>query len=208
MMIDRLRHAFLLCRKRETFSLDIMIDLLMSIEGHISKSEAKQLMLLAQHVQHNTVVVEIGSYRGRSTVALAYGSFRGNRNRVYAIDPYVEFQGLYGGCFGPQDLAKLYRNLLKYKVEDIVSVVSLFSVNAAKGWVAQNVGLLFIDGDHRYEAVQADYNAWAKFVMKDGIIVFHDSDTPDVKRYIDELIEKNMIVFLGREGSLSWFSKS
>jgi cephalosporin hydroxylase len=41
------------------------------------------------------------------------------------------------------------------------------------------VELLFIDGDHTYEGVTADYQMYKEFVAPGGIIAFHDiNDTP------------------------------
>jgi hypothetical protein len=36
------------------------------------------------------------------------------------------------------------------------------------------VDLLFIDGDHRYEGVRADFLAYRRFVREGGVIAFHD----------------------------------
>ncbi|HUS95281.1 MAG TPA: class I SAM-dependent methyltransferase [Hyphomicrobiaceae bacterium] len=36
------------------------------------------------------------------------------------------------------------------------------------------VHLLFVDGDHRYEAVKADIEGWAPKVVSGGVIAFHD----------------------------------
>ena len=33
---------------------------------------------------------------------------------------------------------------------------------------------LFIDGDHRYEAIMMDFDIYSKFVKKGGIVAFHD----------------------------------
>jgi len=38
------------------------------------------------------------------------------------------------------------------------------------------VDFLYIDGDHAYDAVKRDYEAWHPFVKKNGIIGFHDYD--------------------------------
>ena len=37
------------------------------------------------------------------------------------------------------------------------------------------VDFLFIDGDHRYETVRADWEAWTPFVRRDGVVALHDS---------------------------------
>lgn len=38
----------------------------------------------------------------------------------------------------------------------------------------QEVDVLFIDGDHRYEGVSADFSMYSPLVKKGGLVVFHD----------------------------------
>jgi hypothetical protein len=54
-------------------------------------------------------IVEVGSYRGRPTAALALGSLSGFQVPVYAVDPQEEFKGIYGGQFGPEDRGAFFR---------------------------------------------------------------------------------------------------
>lgn len=41
------------------------------------------------------------------------------------------------------------------------------------------IRLLFIDGDHAYESVRSDFLGWEKYVVPDGLVVFHDVDRWD-----------------------------
>ena len=52
-------------------------------------------------------IVEIGAYRGASTVALAMGVRDAGRGHVHSIDPHMHFRGVLGGAFSPQDHAVL-----------------------------------------------------------------------------------------------------
>lgn len=40
--------------------------------------------------------------------------------------------------------------------------------------IASQVDILFIDGDHTYEGVKADYNNYKDLVRTGGVIIFHD----------------------------------
>src|SRR5262249_39601536 len=93
---------------------------------------------------------------------------------VYCIEPHAEFTGVYGGRFGPGDRAAFYRAMLAAGCSDGVALVNLPSLAAARAWKAP-VGLLFIDGDHSEDAVQADVDAWSPFVIDNGIIAFDDA---------------------------------
>jgi hypothetical protein len=183
------------------------LDIIMGIEGQITRSEARALVDLTKEIPSDSLIVEIGTYRGRSTIALAFGSLIHDKNRVYAIDPHLPFKGLLGGIFGPGDLSALYKNIVFADLGEKISVVCLPSVKVARSWSNKNIGLLWIDGDHRYNSVRADFEAWENFIIDNGIIVFHDSHIEDIRKLIEELIASDKINHLGTIDSLSWFSK-
>lgn len=154
---------------------------ILSVEGQIDPGECALLFDLASQVSSGCIV-EIGSYRGRSTVALALGSLRHGKVPVYAIDPHEPFRGVLGGEFSPRDRTEFFKNILSAGVAEIVHLVNLRSEVAAKGW-DQEVSLLWVDGDHRYEAVRRDVECWEPFVVKNGVIGLHDSSDPDFGPY-------------------------
>jgi predicted O-methyltransferase YrrM len=205
MTFTRILNKLNLCSKDQPIQIERCLDIVMSIEGQISRAEAKTLLELAQNTIADSVIIEIGSYRGRSSVALAFGALLGNHNRVYAIDPHVEFRGIFGGQFGPRDQAELYSNLVKAGVGDIVAVVSLPSLVVAKGWHQRNVGLLWIDGDHNYEAVRTDYEVWRDFLIEDSVIALHDNQAPGVEQLIQELMQEGVCIPIVELGVLSCF---
>jgi hypothetical protein len=169
-VLNPFRMPFQVGQRKEERDLNVV----MSIEGQISRAEAAKLMELARDSKPKTAIVEIGTYRGRSTAALGFGSLMGSCNRVYAVDPHEEFVGVLGGQFGPQDQAELYRNLAMANIGEVVAVVSLPSEIVARSWSERNVGLLWIDGDHRYEAVHRDYHSWSRLFIADATVAFHD----------------------------------
>ena len=185
------------------FSLDPserLCNRVMNIDGHLSRSEAKVLFELAKAVKKNEVIIEIGSFKGRSTLALALGSLSGNNNRVYAIDPHLEFRGILGA-----DQAYLYKVLVRNKVGHIVFVVSLKSEQVAMGWQDKNIGLLWIDGDHTYKAVRKDFESWYPYLTHDSVIVFHDCNTDGIKKLINEICEQKLVHLRGSIDTLQWF---
>jgi predicted O-methyltransferase YrrM len=175
--------------------------------AQMGKAALEVLRTLASQVPAGLDVVEIGSYRGNSTIALAKGSAAGNRVRVFAIDPHVDFVGAKGAIFGPADQAALYRNLARFEVGELVAVVCLPSAAAAKVWTNESVGLLFIDGDHRYESVRLDLELWYPHVAAGGIIAFDDCDCEGVHRVIGEATETGKIERVGSQNLLGWFEK-
>lgn len=164
----------------------------MAVEGMISEAEAKALMRLAAEVPAEACIVEVGSYRGRSTTALALGA---DGAPVYAIEPHESFSGLYGGEFGPADRRAFFANLLRAGVVERVRLVNLSSEVASEGWT-RPIGLLWIDGDHSEEGVRRDFEAWARYLRPGGLVAFHDALDPaggpalEIERLLGEGFER------------------
>src|SRR5215831_7205885 len=147
-------------------------------EGAISLVECDLLYGLAAQITAGCIV-EVGSYRGRSTVALALGSMAGARVPVYAIEPHERFTGVLGGQFEPSDRTEFFKNMIRAEVAEIVRLVNLSSEVVTAGWSAP-VGMLWIDGDHRYPAVKRDFDCWAPFLIPQAIVAFHASLDPNL----------------------------
>jgi len=165
-------------------------DLLRAIaaEGMIQPDECLLLMQLASQVREG-VIVEIGSYRGRSAIALAMGAARGSTAPVYAIEPHENFTGVLGARFGPDDKKAFRRNIERAGLSRAIHLTSATSEAAAKSWNLE-IGLLWIDGDHRYEAVKKDFDLWSPFLSSDGRIAFDDSTVEGLGPHtlIDEIL--------------------
>lgn len=145
-------------------------DLLLSlsdIKGWLSINEALFLRKAALLTKNNkSVIVEIGSYQGKSTIALAC-----TNQKVYAIDPHQ-------GKLDKGDVDPTYNNFVQNIInsgfEKKVSVIKKTSRQAVKNW-HQPISLLFIDGLHDYQNASFDYENWSKFVMDGGVVAMHDA---------------------------------
>lgn len=188
-----------------TTATDHPLDAAMAVEGQVKRVEAELLFNLAKCVPADQVIVEIGSYRGRSSIALGLGSMHGCGARVFAIDPHDPCVGERGGTFGPPDQAARYRNMTDAGVGELVSVVCLRSSIVAAGWTERNVGLLWLDGDHHYAGLKADVDGWSGHLADDALVAFHDDQYPDVARLLDELAGTGRMTFLGKVWAISYF---
>jgi predicted O-methyltransferase YrrM len=152
-------------------------------EGLTSLHEAAMLYDLARKVSDGCIV-EVGSYRGRSSVALGLGSLSGHKVDVFAIEPHEPFTSLGGGRhFGPEDRAAFFRAMTRTGAYQVVHLVNLPSTQAAAGW-SRPIGMVFIDGDHSYDAVKSDLDSWEPHVVSGGIVVLDDVTEPDGGPYL------------------------
>jgi predicted O-methyltransferase YrrM len=144
-----------------------------AIEGLLSEVEAKCLYQLARNCDE--AIVEIGSWKGKSTVCLALASKAGKRQKVFAIDPHQGLRDNGAEIHQPEGTELIFRkNIKRARVDDIVVPLVMKSEEAAKGW-KEPVSLLFIDGAHDYENVRLDFNLWEPHLTEGGIIAFHDA---------------------------------
>jgi predicted O-methyltransferase YrrM len=159
------------------------------IDGYLFDEEGPFLMSLAQQCTGQGVIVEIGSYCGKSTVWLATGSQCGAGVTVYAIDhhegsPEHQVDTTFHGT------EKRFRDTIRGAgLDGIVTAVVTTSEAAASTWT-QPIELLFIDGAHDYHSVRGDFERWSPFVIPGGTIAFHDSSGywPGVWRVIQESV--------------------
>jgi predicted O-methyltransferase YrrM len=162
------------------------------VEGWLSGLEGYALMLLAANGPGSGEIVEIGSWMGRSTCWLAYGSKSRFREKVHAVDP---FDG--GAELGRLDVIKregttyfaFVDNLTRQGLFDYVDPIVARSAEAVKKW-AKPIRLLLIDGEHTYAAVKQDFELWTRFLVAGGVVAFDDvtGQYPDLVRYYEELM--------------------
>jgi len=161
------------------------------IDGFLSIKEGELLYNLAKNVKGKGVIVEIGSYKGKSTVWLARGSKAGNKIKVYAIDPHTgnpEHKKRFGKIWTFEEFKK---NIKYAKVDDIVIPIVKTSEEAAKNF-DKPVELIFIDGNHEYKFVKLDFEMWFPKVVNGGIMAFHDTiGWPGPKKVVEEFVYKS-----------------
>jgi predicted O-methyltransferase YrrM len=142
-----------------------------SIEGWLSDAQGCALFRAAAATTGKGRIVEIGSWKGRSTAWLAAGA-RLAGSSVYAVDPHV-------GSREDADAAtfeSFRTNLANAGLADYVEPLVMTSVQAAQ-LVDAPIELLFIDGDHSYEAVSRDAAIWLPKLMEGATVMFHDVGT-------------------------------
>ena len=169
-------------KKKKTFEL--LEKVTKSAHGWTSSRELASLYYSAKAVDGRGVIVEIGSWQGRSTIWIAQGSKDGANMEVYAIDPFTGSVENQRPGVKVWTLNDFNHNLASAGVQDIVKPVVSTSENASKEWNKQ-IEFLFIDGDHEYEAAKKDFLLFSQHVINGGTIAFHDT-TPNLKAILNE----------------------
>lgn len=164
---------------------------LSKLDGLISAEIGEALAKLAGKVNKSQAIVEIGSYKGKSTCYLASGSKKGKGAKVYAIDAW-DLEGNESGRFGfakPETYEAFEEQIKKAQVKQMVTPIKGFSLDVAKTWDGPKIGLLFIDGDHARRSVVRDFRAWRPYLVPGkSLVVFDDytRNNPGVMEAVNE----------------------
>ena len=158
------------------------------VEGFLFEDQARWLFNAARSAPNGSNLVEIGSFKGRSTCCLAFGCY-GSKKRVIAVDPFDGGPDLPKTNSLPDFLKNLDRGGLSEYVDPIVGR----SAEVAKTW-QKPIHLLFIDGSHNYEDVMADFVGFIPHVVPGGIVALHDVNGywPGVLRAWNETIQHEL----------------
>jgi MMP 1-O-methyltransferase len=153
-------------------------------KGFMPPAEGLALYEVAREYAQVGIIVEIGSYCGKSTIYLA-AAVAGTGRRVVTVDhhhgseenqPGWEYHdpSLVDPRTGRLDTLPRFRaTLAGAGVEDHVIAIVGRSADVAALWRTP-IGMLFIDGGHTDVAAQADYEGWAPWVMEGGALAIHD----------------------------------
>jgi hypothetical protein len=167
-----------------------LADAISGVEGWLGIDEAWALYEITTSLisSEALTVVEIGSWKGRSTIALALGIRARGSGKVYAIDPHTGGREIVD-LLGPvNSYSEFISNLNSAGVRDLVVPLVTTSHEARMTFPDHGVNLLFVDGSHEYQYVLEDVQDW-RAALKDGAMVaFNDPYHPGVNRALREAV--------------------
>ncbi|HEX8781186.1 MAG TPA: class I SAM-dependent methyltransferase, partial [Nocardioides sp.] len=153
-------------------------------KGFMPDDEGALLHRLALERLPHGVVLEVGTYCGKSAVYLGAAA-REVGGTVVTVDHHRGSEenqagwehhdtSLVDARTGRMDTLPVFRRTIEQAgLEDHVVAVVGASATVAALWRAP-LSMLFIDGGHGKEPARADYAGWARWVMTGGLLVVHD----------------------------------
>ncbi len=193
-------------RKDLEAHLHEMLRLSDELEGHLSPIEARFIATLPL-VKGDGVLLEIGSFKGKSTIILAKTSLKWNLGKVHACDPLflssstdpVEARG--------QSVEHTFSsNIRKHGVADHVVFHQMKSSELTKSW-SLPLRSLWIDGDHTYAGALADFELFQSHFVPGAIValhdVLHDFDGP-IRVFAEKILLSDRFGNCGIVGSIAW----
>lgn len=143
----------------------------LAIEGFTKESELEFLAAVAATMAAGVVVVEVGSWKGRSTVAIAAGLAGIPGVQLVTVDTFMG-DPVWGEQPDPSTVRQEFDENTSYI--PFLKVIQAPSVQAAAQLPDGSVEWVFIDALHDYRSVRTDIAAWAPKVRTGGLISGHD----------------------------------
>jgi predicted O-methyltransferase YrrM len=153
-------------------------------KGFLPPAEAQALYETAWAMAPHGVVLEVGTYCGKSATWLG-AAVRGRGGPVITVDhhrgseenqPGWEWHDpeLVDPSVGVIDTLPFFRRTMHAAgLEDVVIAVVGRSTTVAATWRTP-LAMLFIDGGHAVEHCIADYAGWSPHVQPGGVLAIHD----------------------------------
>jgi predicted O-methyltransferase YrrM len=165
------------------------------VDGMLGDDEAKTLHDLAQSLPNRHVnVVEIGSWVGKSAIIISTALRSKEATQFFCVDPFDASSDeraqprleMRASGFSQPLWETFNANIRRFGNAKIIIPKRGLSQEIVNDW-HDEVDMLFIDGNHEFEAVKRDFSDWSPFIKEGGIILFHDtyfeSPNPNIDFY-------------------------
>lgn len=169
------------------------------IDGWFTFAESLELYEMARKgLLISPSILEIGSYKGKSTSVLGRACKDSGYGKVYAVDPHAGHLWQNAPDL-PPTLAAFQANIRAAELEQYVVALVMKS---AEVHGIDPVGAVFIDGLHDYENVRADFQVATRFLAPGGYISFHDMNENGPFRVVNEALETGLYERVSRVDEL------
>lgn len=174
-----------------------------AVPGWLTREQAFRMWQAVRSLEPDSLVVEIGSHQGRSTIVLATAA-RTVGARVVAIDPFVEGRQ-YGGAAAK---AAFERNVAAAELADFVELRELAAAVVRRRWQAP-VGLVYVDGKHDFWSAREDL-CWSAYLAPGATMLVHDcfSSIGVTLAVLWSVLGSTRLRYDGRVGSLATFTRN
>ncbi len=179
------------------------------IKGQTKELRSSALFVKNKH-KHPLIVAEIGVCNGVNALAMVTHMKIG---MLYLIDPYTLYTGgisvnYNSQAFQDNAYANSFLRLLLF--HRFVTYVTRSSLFASTLFPDKLFDYVYIDGNHTYEAVKEDCNAWWIKIKSRGVMGGHDyfeNNTDEVKRAVDEFVLENKLKLTVTKDTDWWIEK-
>jgi len=165
-------------------------------------NELEALYRLALKCPEGSAALELGAHLGASTCYLGAGLHE-RSGTLFSVDTWNNETMPEG----QQDTYSQFRMNTKGLGATVVPVRKR-STDLSLADVRTPLVLAFIDADHSYEAVKADFETIRPWLSPVAVIAFHDTVAFEgVSRFLGELLASGQFLLDGHIGNLTWIRR-
>lgn len=190
----------------EQFTADLLREM-ETVEGYLAPNEMRFLALMAACPTAEGEILEIGSFKGKSTIILAKSASLNGSGVVNAVDPMTAPSETDPDLRGDaSSFGDFTRNINDHGVGDTIRFHQTFSYELAKTWDTP-LRLLWIDGDHTYAGTKLDFDGFAPHLVDKGIVAIHDTlheFEGGARVFLDSVLRSPNFGACGFCGSIAW----
>lgn len=152
-----------------------------------------QLPQLMRELGLPSVAVEVGVAEGNSSKDFLNNGLQ----KLYSVDAWMKLpqrgDGGYDQDWHDKNYADAVKQLSVFKERSII--IKGLSHEVSRQFEDETLGMLYLDGDHSYEGVMRDLDAWYPKVVKGGLIAGHDylSGEYGVQQAVKDFTRSNKI---------------
>jgi predicted O-methyltransferase YrrM len=179
------------------------------VSGFLMEDEARLLGTIAACVPASGAILEIGSFKGKSTVMLGKVAAHYGLGPIVAIDPHnfnsAELQN-FKCDLGASSFKEFLSNIETAGVASQVEVHRAFSKDVFSTW-DRPIRFLWIDGDHSYPGAKTDFDGFFPYLTPLGVVALHDSlheFSGPIRVFVEEILRSNQFGAAGFVGSIAW----
>ena len=158
----------------KTLSFSDVASKIQSIEGFMVPGQDAYLFQKVHSLPYDANILEIGAFKGRSTVNMGYACVGTNR-KVFSLDTWAGNQK----DFHITDYEDEWKNnITSNNLQSYIFPIKGNSKDSLKNWEKLSGGakidFIFIDGSHVLEDVFADFQLSFPYLKIGGWVAFHD----------------------------------
>lgn len=171
------------------------------IVSYTTREELAVLHALASGCPEGARVLEIGSHLGASAVYLAAGLGQ-RQGHLYCVDTWKNDAMADGVSDTYADFCATTHGIKN------ITAIRKMSTALGPGDLPLPLHLVFIDADHSYPAVKADFEHIEAWLADDAIVAFHDTlAAKGVTRLVGEIMARPDFCPAGHVNNLTWLRK-
>ncbi len=183
-----------------------MVNLSKGLSGHLKEREVRFLSCIP-FISGKGEILEIGSFKGKSTIILASVAKAIGLKKIVACDPLLLSSPTDPTDADPDTLPAIFRkNLEDHNLSSFVEFHQMKSSDLAEQW-DRPIKALWIDGDHTYEGATLDVDLFSRFLEPGGVICLHDvlhgHDGP-IRAFMEKVVMSEKYINCGCCDSIGW----